>query len=52
MELSDSLKIFSFFFSPLPKPTKNFEYFGKKDESKSFLVSETIGCKKRVYLNA
>ena len=46
MELSKSLKIFSDFFPSFPKSTSNFEYFGPEDEPKSFLVSETIDCKK------
>ena len=52
MELSNSLKIFSDVFAPLPKSTSNFEYFCEKDEPKSLLVSETIDCKKWAYLKA
>ena len=52
MGLSKNQNIFSEFFAPFPKFTLNFEYFGKKEEPQMLLVSESIDCKMRGYLNA
>ena len=52
MQLSKNRKIFSRIFSTFPKPTSNFEYCAKKDETQGLLVSKTIELRKRGYLNA
>ena len=51
MQLSKNRKIFSRIFPTFPKPTSNFEYWAKKDETERLLVSKTIDCRKRGYLN-
>ena len=52
MQLSKNRKKKFQIFSAFPKPTKNFEYFEKKDEPQRLLVSKTIDCRKWGYLNA
>ena len=52
MQLFQNQKTFSEFFCTFPKSMENLKYFGKKDESQRFFVSEIINFKKGVYLNA
>ena len=47
MQLSQKLKIFSGFFKVFSKPRLNFEYFQKKDDAHSSLISEATVCEKR-----
>ena len=51
MQLSRNRKIFFQSLSAFPKSTENVQYFGRKYEPARLLVSETIDCNKRGYLN-
>ena len=51
-QLSRNRKIFSEFFSAVPKSKLHIEYFEKKDEHLRWFASEILYCKKRGYLNA
>ena len=43
-------KIFSGFFFPLMNSTLNLEYFEKKDQSHSLIITEINNCKTSSYL--
>ena len=47
MQLSQKVKTFPGFFSAFSKSRLNFEYFQKKDDAHSLLISEGTACKKR-----
>ena len=47
MELSQKLKTFSKFFNVFSKSKLSFEYFQKKDDAHSLLISEATACEKR-----
>ena len=51
MQISLKLKNCSRFFIPFLKSTLNFEYFVKKDQSKSLSITEIINCETGSYLN-
>ena len=51
MQISLKLKNCSQFFIPFLKSTLNFEYFVKKDQSKSLSITEIINCETGSYLN-
>ena len=44
MQLSQKLKTFSYFFNVFSKSRLSFEYFQKKDEGNSLLISEATAC--------
>ena len=48
-DISETEKYFRFFF-PFLKSTLNFEYFVKKDQSKSLSITEIINCETGSYL--
>ena len=50
MQTSLKLKNISRFFFPFLKSTLNFEYFVKKDQSKSLSITEIINCETGSYL--
>ena len=47
LQLSQKLKSFSRFFHGFSKCRLNFKYLQKKDDARSFLISEATACKKR-----
>ena len=47
MQLSQILKTFSWFFNVFSESRLSFEYFQKKDDAHSLLISEAMACKKR-----
>ena len=47
MQLSQKVKTFSRFFNVFSKYRLNFEYFQKKDDAHSLVISEATVCKKR-----
>ena len=47
MQLSQKLKSFFGFFNVFSKSRLSFEYFRKKDDAHSLLISEATVCKKR-----
>ena len=47
MQLSQTLKTFSEFFSVFSKSTLNFAYFQKKDGAHSLFIAEARACEKR-----
>ena len=49
MQSSQTLKMFSQFFTGFLKFTFNFEHLEKKDESHNLCISEVIDGKKRIY---
>ena len=49
--LSKKQKIFSGFFIAFPKCAWNLEYFQKKDEYPSLIISKIIDAERRGYLN-
>ena len=49
--LSQKQKIFSWFFIAFLKCALNLEYFQKKDEYPSLIISEIIDAERRGYLN-
>ena len=51
METSLKLKNCSRFFIAFLKSTLNFEYFERKDQSKSLSITEIINCETGSYLN-
>ena len=51
MQISLKLKNCSRFFIPFLKSTLNFEYFVKKDQSKSLSITEIINFETGSYLN-
>ena len=46
MQLSQTLKTFSQFFSLFSKSRLNFEHFQKKDDTQSLFISESTACEK------
>ena len=52
MQLSPNVEKFSQLFSAFSESALNLEYFQKKDEPPTLIVSEVIECKRRGYLNA
>ena len=44
MQLSQKLKIFSWFFNVFSKLRLRFEYFQKKDDAHSLFISEATAC--------
>ena len=51
MQLPQEPEIFSQYFFEFLKPTSNFEYFEKREESYSLNVSEILDSEKSGYLN-
>ena len=51
MQTSLQLKTCSQFFITFLKPTLNFEYLEKKDQSQSLSITEIINCETGNYLN-
>ena len=47
MQLSQTLKTFSWFFNVFSKSRLSFEYFQKKDDAHSLFISEATACEKR-----
>ena len=48
MQLSQKLKLVSWFFNLFSKSRLSFEYFQKKDDAQSLFISEATACEKRV----
>ena len=49
MQISPKPKTFSGFFIASMKSTLNFEYFEKKDQSRSLSITENIDCETGSY---
>ena len=47
MQLSQTLKTFSWFFNVLSKSRLNFEIFQEKNDAHSLFISDSTACEKR-----
>ena len=50
-QISLKVNAFSGFFMGFPKSTLRLEYFEKKDQSQSLIITEVINCEAGSYLN-